>query len=371
MKFRRAAPTALISVVIVVVLVSAFVSNVMFSGMTSDVERGRFDQMERILNRTIKTAASKAQARAELVASLPATQRLMAAKDRDGLLAEYAEMFRIQHERHEVEQMQFALPPAQALLKLHSPDSPSEDMSAFRPLVVTANRDKLPQTGVSVARAGPAVFAVVPVSDAAGNHLGVFEVGVDIGPLLDSLKASYGLELGFFVEESLLREVATKAPPEVFAEENRAGHYLRFHATNGELIKALARSDELDGLEESLRVVHEAAGETYGVLLVPIRNPAGQPLGVMVVAENFAETRAAAGRSLVWQGLIALFGIVVLTGAVLVVVRGFLLQPIQAIMAGKDVDDDVLCDELRELSRAHAELRARAEPTAAPHEDGP
>src|ERR1043165_2662146 len=116
MKFRRAAPAVLISTVVVVVLISAAISNWMFSGMTDEVERSRFDQMERILTRNIKAAVGKAQARAELIASLPATRRLLAAKDRDGLIAEYSEMFQVQHERHEVAQMQFALPPATSLL---------------------------------------------------------------------------------------------------------------------------------------------------------------------------------------------------------------------------------------------------------------
>jgi methyl-accepting chemotaxis protein len=213
------------------------------------------------------------------------------------------------------------------------------------------------------------VFAVVPVDDGKGNHLGVFEVGIDIGPVIEGLKASYELELGFFVDEEILRRVATMAPPEIFAEENRVGHYLRVYATHSELIEELAHGDDLEGLEESRRVVYQARGEDYGVLLVPIRDPAGLPLGVMVVAQNFAETRAAAGRSLVWQGLIALFGIVLLAGAVLVVVRGFLLQPIQAIVAGKSVDDDLLCDELRDLAAAHAELRAQADAAAPTNHD--
>jgi methyl-accepting chemotaxis protein len=235
-------------------------------------------------------------------------------------------------------------------------------MSGYRPLIVAANRDQLPHTGISVARGGPAVFAVAPVDDGAGNHLGIFEVGIDIGPVIEGLKASYEIDLGFFVNEELLRRVALDAPPEIFNEENRVGQYLRVYATHSELIKALAHSDDLDGLEESRRVVYQALGEDYGVLLVPIRDPAGLPLGVMLVAENFAETRAAAGRSLVWQGLIALFGIALLSGAVLVVLRGFLLQPIREIVAGNAVDDEVLCDELRELSKGYAELRAQVEP---------
>jgi len=136
LRFRSAAPAALIAAVAVVVVGAAIVSNRMFAGMTATVERSQFDLMEKILDRSLKGAAGKAQARAELVASLPATRRLLAAKDRDGLLAEYTGMFEVQHARHEVDQMMFAVPPATVIARLNAPSAPIEDVSGFRPLVL-------------------------------------------------------------------------------------------------------------------------------------------------------------------------------------------------------------------------------------------
>jgi methyl-accepting chemotaxis protein len=168
----------------------------------------------------------------------------------------------------------------------------------------------------------------------------------------------------------MLREVATGAPPEVFDERNRVGRYLRFHSSNGELLEALVRSGDVDGVEEPTRMTRTVGDTTYGVLLVPVRSPSGGPLGLMAIAKDLSGTRAAAGRSLVWQGLIAAFGIILLSGVILIVVRGFLLSPLRAIVQGKPLDDDPLCEELQELARAHAELKARAEAADAPAEHG-
>lgn len=361
MKFRRAAPATMILAVTVVILVSAVISNRMFSGMTSSVESSQFEQMEKIVQFNVKGAANRALARAELVADLPATKRLMAAKDRDGLLAEFEEMYAVQHDKHAVASAQFVLPPATSFLRLNKPEAPQEDMSSFRPLIVAVDKERLAQAGVSIGRSGPAIFAVVPIHGENNAHLGLFEIGMDVGPVIDNLKSAYGYDLGFYVQEQMLRDVATAAPPEVFDEQNRVGRYLRYHSSNGELMESLVHSGDVDGVEEPVRITREVGGTTYGVLLIPVRSPSGGPLGLMAVAKDFSGTRGAAGRSLVWQALIAAFGIILLSGVILIVVRGFLLSPLRAIVQGKPLDDDPLCEELQELSRAHAELKARAE----------
>ncbi len=368
MKFRRAAPATLIVSVFVVIVASAAVSNRMFSGMTSSVERSQFDQMEKVLDFNLKGASGKALSRAELIANLPATRRLMAAKDRAGLLAEYQEMFQIQNDKHGVDQAQFILAPTTSFLRLNNPEAPEEDLAPFRPLIVSVDKDRLAKSGVSVSRSGPAVFAVVPVQSETKEHLGMFEVGMDMGRLLDGLKTAYGFELGFFVEEDMLREVATKAPSEVFDEKNRFGRYLRFHSTNADLLDDLVGSDDVDGVEEPFHYVRDGQGATYGVLIIPVRSPSGGPLGLIAVAKDFSETRGAAGRSMVWQALIAVCGIVLLSGMIFVVIRGFLLSPMRAILAGKDLDGDPLCEELQELQAKLAAAKPET-PAEAQEED--
>ena len=59
---------------------------------------------------------------AEMVATLPAVREAFAARDREGLLAQCAEMFKRQKERYGVDQAQFHIPPAVSFLRLHAPE---------------------------------------------------------------------------------------------------------------------------------------------------------------------------------------------------------------------------------------------------------
>jgi methyl-accepting chemotaxis protein len=87
-----------------------------------------------------------------------------------------------------------------------------------------------------------------------------------------------------------------------------------------------------------------------------------------VVAKDFSASRAASGRSLVWQSLLALFAIVTLAVAIIVVIRGFLLRPIQMINErfsslaegdrSKPIEQpETLCQEMQDLARSYEQLR--------------
>lgn len=69
--FRRAAPTALICIVILLVAALAFPSNRLFHNLTSAVEQNQFDLMRTILRSSLRAAEHRAMARAEMVANLP------------------------------------------------------------------------------------------------------------------------------------------------------------------------------------------------------------------------------------------------------------------------------------------------------------
>ena len=90
------------------------------------------------------------------------------------------------------------------------------------------------------------------------------------------------------------------------------------------------------------------------------------------MAREFSSSRAAAGRSLVWQGLLALTGIVVLAGVILIVVRGLLLRPLEMLsrhfvnLAQGRGDQPIpetekLCDEMKALAQAHEQLRTKSQ----------
>lgn len=331
MSFRKSAPAVLIAAVIVVIAAVTFISDRLFSGLTASIEDSQFQLMQSILDSGLNKAGDEALARAEIVAMLPTTKQLVAAQDRQKLLAEYAEMFAAQKQRRGIDQAQFHVPPAVSLLRLHNPTSFGDDLSRFRPIVAAVNRDQTPRKGYAIANAGPAIFGVAPVSDAQGKHVGSFEMGLEFGPLLDSLKAAYGLDFSLYIEEKPLREFARSINPAVLSDQNRVGRFIRVHSTNAGLLKTLAADEDLSGAKESAKYTRDAQGQPYGVLLVPLRDGAGEQLGVIAVARDFSGSRAAAGRSLVWQICLGIFAVIILSGMIIVVIRGFLLRPVDVL----------------------------------------
>jgi methyl-accepting chemotaxis protein len=332
-KFRRNAPAVLIAAVIVIIAALSALSYGLFSSLTRSVETSQFELMQSILDTALLDAQNKALARAELIAELPTTRRLMAAKDRAGLLAEFGPMFEGQKARHGVDQAQFHLPPATSLLRLNDPTKYGDDLTKFRPMVVAVNRDHASRKGFAIARSGPAIFGVAPITDLSDNPVGSFEIGIDFAPLLVSLKAAHGFDLALFVEGDSLRQFATGVDPAKLSDQNQVGRFIRFSATNADLIQSLAGASDIAVVNEPTHYTRDALGVPYGVLLVPLQDNAGQSLGVIAVARDFSGTRAASGQSLVWQVCFGFIAIVLLVGAVIVVIHGLLLKPLRAVDA--------------------------------------
>jgi methyl-accepting chemotaxis protein len=369
MTFRRSGPATLILIAIIVVAGLTFLSDRLFSGLTSSAETGQFRLMQSILNNAIRDASLDALARADVIAALPVTRQAVAAKDRARLLAEFADMFTAQKERRGVEQAQFHVPPAQSLLRLHNPAEFDDDLTRFRPMVVAVNREQTARNGLAIARNGPAIFGVAPIKDAEGKHVGSFEFGLEFAPLLDRLKAAYGLEFALFLDEKPLREFARGLDPAKLSDQNRVGRFIRFHTTNNGLMQSLATDSDISAVNEPARYTRDSQGLPYGVVLVPLRDGAGDPIGVIAVASDFSGSRTAAGRILVWQIYLAIFAIVVLIGAIMVVIRGLLLRPLDivnarltALAAGEPVEPlrpTKFCAEIATLAALSEKLFAQ------------
>ena len=373
MKFQRSAPRVLIFSVVVVVIAIAVLSNRLFSGLTSAVEQDQFELIRALWSYNLTAAENRALERAELIAALPAVREAFAAGDREALLAQCAEMFKRQKERYGVDRAQFHFPPAVSFLRLHAPEQYGDHQDQFRPMVVAVNRDLFSRKESAIAGTGPAIFGVTSVMDASGQHIGSFELGMSFGPLLHALKAAYRLEMALFVEEQPLRQLmfAEGLDPDVLTEQNRRGKSTKVNSTNWALMKELVSEGDLSGPAEA-QYVRSAQDVPYGVVLLTLFNHAGNPIGKVAMARDFSSSRAAAGRSLVWQGLLALTGIVVLAGVILIVVRGLLLRPLEMLsrhfvnLAQGRGDQPIpetekLCDEMKPLAQAHEQLRTKSQ----------
>ncbi len=368
MRFRRDAPVAIIGTLVLVIAALTWASNAMFASQMAEVEATQFKQMRAILDTSLRAAEDRALARAELVANLPTVRAAFAAGDREKLLAECSEMFAIQRDKHGVDQAQFATLAGISFLRLNAPSKFGEDLSSFRPVIVAVNRDQVARKGLALGRSGPALMGVVPVFDLERKPLGIFEMGMDFAPILDKLKASYTFDASFFVRERQLREIATNVSPEVLDEHNRVGEFLKFSSTNTTLIKTLVDGSDLARVNgDPVQYTRVVSRVTYGVILVALRNAAGESLGIIATVSDFSTTRAAAGRALVLQLAQGLLALVLLSGVVLVVIRGFLLRPLAALNQGFEhlgtgntdsasVPSETLCEELAALAQHYQRL---------------
>ncbi|MBX7191110.1 MAG: hypothetical protein K1X94_03580 [Sandaracinaceae bacterium] len=370
MNVRHHATTMLIGIATITIAASTAISTQLFSGMTRAVEESQFELMQATVASKIRNTESRAVQRAAMVADMPSVRRLLAAQDRDGLVAETRELFQHQHDQFGVATLQLEVAPATCLVRVHRPERPSEDVSSYRPSVVAVNADHAPRHGFELSRSGISILAVAPVPSPEGEHAGTVDMGLEVGPMLDDLDESFGLDASFFVLEAPLRAISTSADPAALADENRVGNYLKWYSTNWQLTRALVEASDLGAIEEPVRYTREVAGVPYGVLLYPVRDISGQPVGVISVARDFSPTRAAAGRSLVWQALLALFASVIIAGAVLVVIRGLLLRPLARVATamgeladGKATqpiaDTDAMPEELAEIAKHHETLRSK------------
>ena len=360
MKFRKSAPAILISATILTVATISIVSNFISHRMAASFEAGQFALMGKIMQSKLNGAEGKAIAAAETIAAMPAVKKAFAAHNRDELLSVTQQAFRVQHEKYGLSQAQFHLAPAVSFLRVHNPEKFGDDQARFRQMVVEVNRANSIRKGIEITTSGIGIFGAMPVTDAQGTTIGSFEAGMEFGPLLDELKKVYGFELVLLIDEKILRETATSLKSDIFSEENRVGPYVKFYSTHPELMRTLVGDGDVAGAEES-HYLREASGVPHGVLLQPLYNYAKQPIGIVAIAANFSETRSADGQAAVWQTLLGVLSVVLLTGIILIVIRGMVLRPmevlnehVQSLADSEEARElpgvDGWCDEMRDLA---------------------
>jgi methyl-accepting chemotaxis protein len=198
-------------------------------------------------------------------------------------------------------------------------------------MIVAANREKQPLKGIAIARNGPSIFGIAMMNDLAGKHVGSLEIGLNIGPMLDNIKAAYHMDLGFYVLEQPLLRLAPGLKKGRFSDDMRVGHYIRFETTNATLLSALAGPDELAVVNEPKSYVRKVDGRTHGVVIIPVNNALGTTLGLLAITTDFEGSRAAVDAGSRWQLALALGAVVLLAGLVLYVIRAFLVRPLDII----------------------------------------
>lgn len=323
-------PTALLIVVSAINVISvSVISHHLFTGMTVAVESEQLAAVRSAVAYDLKSTEHKALSRAEAIADLPQARKLLAEKNREGLLSEFRAMFQTQSDKYGIVQAQFHLLPATSFLNLYAPEVFGEDLSKSRPMLLTANRELTPQSGFAITNTGPGIFGVAPVFDQKKEHIGSFETGLTLEGICDDLRYSLNLETAIFVDEDALWSNAKGIDKAIFSAQNRAGQYIRYYSTNAALMKQLVATADLNNPQAQYD--REINGTHYGIVLTPIQDDSGEVKAVIAAATDLSALRSGEGRSVVWQALMAFISILILVGFILIVVRGVLWSSIKTM----------------------------------------
>lgn len=372
MRLRRDAPALILTTAALLFAGMGVYANHLFAEQMSQIEDSQYVQMRTIVDFNLQGGQERALSRAEVLAGIPSIREAFALQDRAKLLADTQEMFKTQRDKYGLDQLQFVTQQNVSFLRVNNPEKYGDDLSSFRPIVVAVNQDHMARKGISLSRSGPALMGVVPMIGMDGQPSGLVEMGVDIGAILDKLKATYGFDSTFFVKEEPLKTIATGVNQEVFDPHNRVGEFLKYHSTNWGLMSSLVESGDLARVNgDPVEYVRESLDAPWGVVMVSLKNAAGDSIGIVASARDFSGTRAAAGRVQVAQGASALLSIIAMAGAVLVAIRGFVLRPVRALSEGmallakgdhsRVVDAEGFCEELETIAADYEALRKAAQ----------
>ncbi len=215
--------------------------------------------------------ARLATALAAFAASEPMAQSAFAARNRDTLRAMYTPVFDVLSEEYGTEQFQFHLAPATSFLRLHKLEKFGDDLSSIRHTVVTANTEDRTIRGLESGVAGIGIRGVVPVHH-EGRSVGTVEFGMGLDQaFFDRFKNRYNADMAFYqvMDEGFEARGTTMVDGEGAPGPEELRRALD-EATAGEV------------------VVRRRAGGERAVLLRPLPDYDGNPVGVLEIALDHA-----------------------------------------------------------------------------------
>ena len=177
------------------------------------------------------------------------------------------------------------------LLRMHKRESFGDDISGFRAMVVAANRSKRAQSGLELGIAGIGVRGVAPVLK-DGDLVGTAEAGLDVKPLLDSVKATTNAEVAVLVAPDL-------ASVPIDPKWRRFGAFALAASTDDTLFAALLAENDRVPNREIVFTDVRVSGHRHSAVFLPMVDFAGRQIGTIAALREASETdRRRVGTSL-------------------------------------------------------------------------
>ncbi len=282
-------------ILIPILLLAIVVMSAMVGFVTWDTDQRSNQDEQRELqllglafDNELKTLNGFALGLAIEVANNPSVQHAMGTHDRAGLEAIVMPGYLALKKKFEIAQYQFHLPPAISFLRVHDPSKFGDDLSSFRPIVVAANREDKPLSGIEVGRAGFGIRGITPIQY-HGAPVGTVEFGMDLGDqFLAQLKTRYAVDW-----QVVLKSSVTKIATFTHQSTQKQGDLTIQSSTLKTPFISLNESSHPIN-NESFFSFAQDDGHDYRVLSVPLRSFNGDQIGwVQIIKDrsNFIHLR--------------------------------------------------------------------------------
>ncbi|MCK9916385.1 hypothetical protein MXD81_45250 [Microbacteriaceae bacterium K1510] len=312
-----------------IALAAACVIAATFAGMiwllqTSLSEAGSRDRVAQMklitgtLDSAMDQAGKFALALAETTARRGEIGAALAAGDRDALQRLSASAYDYLKRQAGIQIYGYHSKDIRYLLRMHKIEAFNDDISAFRPMVVAANRSRRAQTGVEIGIAGIGVRGVAVVHN-GDDMVGTMEVGLDIRPILDLVKASTNADLAVVIVPSLTGVALDEKMP-------RFGDLALAVSTDDELFARLLKSGTVPPTRDLQIGQQRIDGRTFNTAVQPLVDFSGRLVGMTIALKDDprsgARTRTELWVAALCGGIIAYVIFAVLLQATLARRRG-------------------------------------------------
>jgi diguanylate cyclase (GGDEF)-like protein len=103
--------------------------------------------------------------------------------------------------------MHFHTKDSKSFLRVHKPSKYGDDLSSFRYIINNVNRDKIKQLGMEVGRYGIYYRTALPVFNKDGDHIGSFELGIDINYIFKVFNEAYGFDSILLLNKDIFQTI--------------------------------------------------------------------------------------------------------------------------------------------------------------------
>jgi methyl-accepting chemotaxis protein len=330
MKVKTLAPAVMIGFTLITAAISSYSNYSSLEKMMDNAKMRELQNAANFIQYDLQQQTDKAAARASLVANMALVQDALRTGNRTELEHQLVPAFLQQNKKYDVTDASFFKAPATTFLRLFNLPLFDDDVSSYREMILTGSKKQkqTSQEGLEIGREGLSVRGVSAVIDAQG-FIGSFEVATDFNQILDHIKQVTGFDSAVFIDDALMTKVALNAP-KVDADKI-IGAYRAVGTTNWETIHPMVNPTLFSKLKDISYQIKTVNGTDFGLVQVPLLDFKGAQIGSIVTVANFDNYNNEEKVSLVTSIVLGLIQAIILTGILIVILRGFFLSPIKAL----------------------------------------